>query len=120
MHLKKEVDGGDDEIWNEIRAMNCVRGDPGAVMLHYVFAMDYFIQITMEFLRGGNLTQRIIQRGRFSEDCARGVIKRIGGALLKLHSAGECSAVQCSAVQCSAVQCSCRPMRKLCAAAGSL
>ena len=87
-HLKKEVDGGDDEIWNEIRAMNCVRGDPGAIILHYVFSMDYFIQITMEFLRGGNLTQRIIARGRYSEDSARGVIKRIGTALVKLHTAG--------------------------------
>jgi hypothetical protein len=45
-----------------------------------------FVSIILELCSGGELFDRVLEAGQFSEADASGVLKQVGGALLYMHT----------------------------------
>lgn len=59
---------------------------PNIIRIIDTFETDNILFIVMELVRGGDLFDRIVERGRYSEDSARAVMKRVLSAVSYLHS----------------------------------
>lgn len=53
--------------------------------IHEIYEDDYLIHIVMEYLGGGDLYERIVRKGFFSEPESACVIRHIGEAVRALH-----------------------------------
>jgi len=88
---KVQKRGGTDAeamIEEEVRIMKMVNrlGHPHLIQLYDSFDDGVSINIVMELCQGGELFDRIIQRGRYSEKDAAAVISQIASAIDALHS----------------------------------
>ncbi|PKA46861.1 CBL-interacting protein kinase 5 [Apostasia shenzhenica] len=78
--------GMTDQIKREISVMRLVR-HPNVVQLHEVMASKTKIYFAMEFVKGGELFNKIA-RGRLKEDAARRYFQQLIGAVDFCHSRG--------------------------------
>ncbi|KAK8814073.1 hypothetical protein WA538_000424 [Blastocystis sp. DL] len=83
---KKKVNH--DLLKHELIVLRSIKSrcyDEHLVSIHEIYEDDYLIHIVMELLAGGDLYERITQKGRFTEPEAARVIRHIGGAIRELH-----------------------------------
>lgn len=76
-----------DQIKREISIMKIVR-HPCIVRLHEVLASQTKIYIVLEFVTGGELFDKIVQRGRLSEHESRRYFQQLIDAVSHCHSKG--------------------------------
>ncbi|OMO81155.1 hypothetical protein CCACVL1_12578 [Corchorus capsularis] len=76
-----------DQIKREISIMKIVR-HPNIVRLHEVLAGRAKIYIILEFVSGGELFDKIVHRGRLSEDECRRYFQQLIDAVSHCHSKG--------------------------------
>ncbi len=72
----------------EIEVLTRVGHHPNIVELYDIYITDTEVQLVMELLRGGELFDRMVERGPYSELEASVHIGNIGRALKYLHSKG--------------------------------
>jgi len=72
----------------EIRALRKVKGHPNIVQLYDVYYNDEFVVLVLEMLAGGELFDRIVANGAYSERDASMHIRKITLALQYMHSCG--------------------------------
>mmetsp|Transcript_5262 Transcript_5262/g.8076 ORF Transcript_5262/g.8076 Transcript_5262/m.8076 type:complete len:394 (+) Transcript_5262:290-1471(+) len=72
----------------EIRALRKVKGHPNIVQLFDVYYNQEYVVLVLELLAGGELFDRIVSNGAYSERDASQHIKKIGHALQYMHSQG--------------------------------
>ena len=72
----------------EIRALSAVKGHPNIVQMHDVFYNSKHVVLIMELLGGGELFDRIVQNGAYSERDASQHVRKIASALQFMHSQG--------------------------------
>ena len=58
---------------------------PNIIRIRDTFETDNIIFIVMELVRGGDLFDRIVEKGRYTEDEARQVMQKVFSAVLYLH-----------------------------------
>jgi len=73
----------------EISILNSVRHE-NVVGLHHHFQIESYFFIILPFMEGGELFDKISQRGNFSEADARDVLIQVARGLEYLHSKGIC------------------------------
>ncbi|XP_024964966.1 CBL-interacting serine/threonine-protein kinase 24 isoform X2 [Cynara cardunculus var. scolymus] len=76
-----------DQIKREISIMKIVR-HPNIVRLHEVLSSQTKIYIILEFVTGGELFDRIVDKGKLSEREARGYFQQLIDAVAHCHSKG--------------------------------
>ncbi|KAI8020819.1 CBL-interacting serine/threonine-protein kinase 24-like isoform X1 [Camellia sinensis] len=76
-----------DQIKREISIMKIVR-HPNIVRLHEVLASQTKIYIVLEFVTGGELFDRIVHKGRLSENESRCYFQQLIDAVAHCHSKG--------------------------------
>lgn len=76
-----------DQIKREISIMKIVR-HPNIVRLHEVLASQTKIYIVLEFVTGGELFDRIVHKGRLSENESRRYFQQLIDAFAHCHSKG--------------------------------
>ena len=64
---------------------------PNIIKLLDVFDAEDAVHIVLELCRGGELFDRIISRGRYSEMHAAYIIRQIASGLKALHAVGLCN-----------------------------
>lgn len=79
---------GDKTLRTEIEALLRVKGHPNIVSLYDVFVGHEHVTLAMELLEGGELFERIVQSGAYSERDASKHLRRITEALLHMHNNG--------------------------------
>mmetsp|Transcript_21433 Transcript_21433/g.42059 ORF Transcript_21433/g.42059 Transcript_21433/m.42059 type:complete len:480 (+) Transcript_21433:636-2075(+) len=72
----------------EIRALRKVRGHPNIVNLYDCFYNADYVCLVMELLGGGELFDRIVANGAYSERDASGHVRKIASALAFMHQNG--------------------------------
>jgi len=77
---------------NLIREIGILREvqHPNVLTMHDLLETDQFLFIVMPFMGGGELFEKISQRGHFSEGDAREVLTQIAKGVQYLHSKGIC------------------------------
>lgn len=78
-----------NEIREEANLMKSLN-HKNIIQIKDTYELDHWIFIVMEYLRGGDLFDRILERERYSEDNARLVMTRILNAVDYLHSNEIC------------------------------
>ncbi len=73
---------------NEVNAMMSMGQHPNIVQLHDVFITEDEVQLVMELMQGGELFDRMVERGPYSEAMASTHIRKIGEALAFMHGKG--------------------------------
>eukprot|EP00501_MAST-03F_sp_TOSAG23-6_P001973 GSMAST32.ASY1.ANO1.2057.1 assembled CDS len=76
---------------NEIKTMQYITSEirhPNLLNLHGFYETPRNLYLVMDYLSGGELFDRIVKRGHYTEADAAGVISAMGGALLALHDHG--------------------------------
>nr|BAD95977.1 Ser/Thr protein kinase [Lotus japonicus] len=76
-----------EQIKREISIMKIVR-HPNIVRLHEVLSSQTKIYIILEFVMGGELYDRIVQRGKLSEDESRRYFQQLIDAVAHCHKKG--------------------------------
>eukprot|EP00465_Bigelowiella_longifila_P014758 CAMPEP_0185257992 /NCGR_PEP_ID=MMETSP1359-20130426/6984_1 /TAXON_ID=552665 /ORGANISM="Bigelowiella longifila, Strain CCMP242" /LENGTH=335 /DNA_ID=CAMNT_0027843313 /DNA_START=56 /DNA_END=1063 /DNA_ORIENTATION=+ len=74
-------------VHDEVKIMKRI-DHPNCVKLEEIFETNKKLYLVMEILSGGELFDRIVAKGSYSEREASGVIKAVGLALKYLHSIG--------------------------------
>ncbi len=59
---------------------------PNIIKVLNTFQTEHGIHIVMELLKGGDLFDRIVEKGRYSEMAARKIMRKILSAVSYLHS----------------------------------
>ncbi|KAA8538629.1 hypothetical protein F0562_028177 [Nyssa sinensis] len=77
-----------DDVWREIQIMHHLSEHPHVVRIKGTYEDNLFVHIVMELCAGGELFDRIIQKGHFSERKAAQLIKTIVGVVEACHSLG--------------------------------
>ncbi|KAI4320171.1 hypothetical protein MLD38_033677 [Melastoma candidum] len=77
-----------DDVWREIQIMHHLSEHPNVVQIKGTYEDNMFVHIVMEVCEGGELFDRIIQKGYFSEREAAKLIKTIVGVVEGCHSLG--------------------------------
>jgi calcium/calmodulin-dependent protein kinase-4 len=77
-----------EALKQEIFVLMEVGAHPNIVQLKDVFLTDTEVQLVMELLRGGELFDRMVESGPYSEMEASSHVRKIGEALAYLHSKG--------------------------------
>lgn len=72
----------------EIRALRKVKGHPNIVQLYDVYYNDEYVVLVLELLAGGELFDRIVSNGAYSERDASQHIRKITLALQYMHGNG--------------------------------
>jgi len=78
----------DKTLQTEVEALLLVKGHPNIVSLYEVFIGRERVFLAMELLEGGELFQRIVDNGAYSESNASIHLGKIAKALLHMHSQG--------------------------------
>lgn len=77
-----------DDVWREIQIMHHLSEHPHVVRIKGTYEDNVFVHIVMELCAGGELFDRIVQKGHYSERKAAGLIKTIVGVVEACHSLG--------------------------------
>ncbi|OIW06564.1 hypothetical protein TanjilG_03958 [Lupinus angustifolius] len=77
-----------DDVWREIQIMHHLSEHPNVVQIQGTYEDSVFVHLVMELCAGGELFDRIIQKGHYSEKEAVKLIKTIVGVVEACHSLG--------------------------------
>jgi calcium-dependent protein kinase len=77
-----------EDVWREIQIMHHLSEHPNVVRIKGTYEDSVFVHIVMEVCEGGELFDRIVSKGCFSEREAAKLIKTILGVVEACHSLG--------------------------------
>ncbi|GMJ02173.1 calcium-dependent protein kinase 2 [Hibiscus trionum] len=77
-----------DDVWREIQIMHQLSDHPSVVQIKGTFEDTVFVHLVMEICEGGELFDRIVAKGHYSEREAAKLIKTIVGVVEGCHSLG--------------------------------
>ncbi|RRT78048.1 hypothetical protein B296_00001151 [Ensete ventricosum] len=77
-----------EDVWREIQIMHHLSEHPNVVRIKGTYEDPLFVHLVMELCAGGELFDRIIQKGHYSERKAAQLIKTIVGVVEGCHSLG--------------------------------
>ncbi|XAR55635.1 Non-specific serine/threonine protein kinase, partial [Bertholletia excelsa] len=77
-----------DDVWREIQIMHHLSEHPSVVRIKGTYEDNVFVHLVMELCAGGELFDRIVQKGHYSERQAAQLIKTIVGVVEGCHSLG--------------------------------
>ncbi|KAJ8465561.1 hypothetical protein OPV22_028113 [Ensete ventricosum] len=77
-----------EDVWREIQIMHHLSEHPNVVRIKGTYEDTLFVHLVMELCAGGELFDRIIQKGHYSERKATQLIKTIVGVVEACHSLG--------------------------------
>lgn len=77
-----------DDVWREIQIMHHLSECPSVVRIKGTFEDNMFVHLVMELCKGGELFDRIVQKGHYSEKKAAQLMKTIVGVVEACHSLG--------------------------------
>lgn len=77
-----------DDVWREIQIMHHLSEHPYVVRIKGTFEDNLFIHIVMEVCKGGELFDRIVQKGHYTEKKAAQLMKTIVKVVEACHSLG--------------------------------
>ncbi|KAG2698584.1 hypothetical protein I3843_07G157300 [Carya illinoinensis] len=77
-----------DDVWREIQIMHHLSEHPHVVRIEGTYEDLVFVHLVMELCAGGELFDRIVQKGHYSEREAVKLIKTIVGVVEACHSLG--------------------------------
>ncbi|XP_028782877.1 calcium-dependent protein kinase 4-like [Neltuma alba] len=77
-----------EDVWREIQIMHHLSEHPNVVRIQGTYEDAVFVHLVMELCAGGELFDRIIQKGHYSEREAVKLIKTIVGVVEACHSLG--------------------------------
>ncbi|VFQ71621.1 unnamed protein product [Cuscuta campestris] len=77
-----------EDVWREIQIMHHLSENPHVVRIKGTYEDDTTVHLVMEVCRGGELFDRIVSKGHFSERKAAELMKTIVGVVEGCHSLG--------------------------------
>ncbi|XP_071731370.1 calcium-dependent protein kinase 11-like isoform X2 [Rutidosis leptorrhynchoides] len=77
-----------DDVWREIQIMHHLSEHPCVVQINGAYEDNVFVHLVMEMCAGGELFDRIVQKGHYSEKEAAKLMKTIVGVVEACHSLG--------------------------------
>ncbi|XP_057975532.1 calcium-dependent protein kinase 4 [Malania oleifera] len=77
-----------DDVWREIQIMHHLSEHANVVRIKATYEDAVFVHLVMELCAGGELFDRIVQKGHYSERKAAQLIKTIVGVVEACHSLG--------------------------------
>ncbi|GAA0176090.1 non-receptor serine/threonine protein kinase [Lithospermum erythrorhizon] len=77
-----------EDVWREIQIMHHLSEHPNVVRIKGTYEDALFVHIVMELCAGGELFDRIVKKGQYSEREATKLIKTIVGVVEACHSLG--------------------------------
>ncbi|KAK6923652.1 Protein kinase domain [Dillenia turbinata] len=77
-----------DDVWREIQIMHHLSEHPNVVRIEGTYEDSMFVHLVMELCEGGELFDRIVKKGHYSEREAAKLIKTIVGVVEACHSLG--------------------------------
>ncbi|OMO59553.1 hypothetical protein CCACVL1_24761 [Corchorus capsularis] len=77
-----------DDVWKEIQIMHHLSEHPSVVQIKGTYEDSVFVHLVMELCAGGELFDRIVAKGHYSESEAAKLIKTIVGVVEACHSLG--------------------------------
>uniref|UniRef100_A0A2P2KN03 non-specific serine/threonine protein kinase n=2 Tax=Rhizophora mucronata TaxID=61149 RepID=A0A2P2KN03_RHIMU len=77
-----------EDVWREIQIMHHLSEHPNVVQIEGTYEDPLFVHIVMELCAGGELFDRIVAKGHYSEKEAAKLIKTIVGVVEACHSLG--------------------------------
>ncbi|GAA0146793.1 non-receptor serine/threonine protein kinase [Lithospermum erythrorhizon] len=77
-----------DDVWREIQIMHHLSEHPNVVRIQGTYEDVLYVHIVMELCAGGELFDRIVKKGHYSEREAAKLIKTIVGVVEACHSLG--------------------------------
>ena len=77
-----------EDVWREIQIMHHLSEHPNVVQIKGTYEDSLFVHLVMELCGGGELFDRIVQKGQYSEKEAAKLIKTIVGVVEACHSLG--------------------------------
>ncbi|MBA0808733.1 hypothetical protein Gohar_024447 [Gossypium harknessii] len=77
-----------DDVWREIQIMHHLSENPFVVQIKGTYEDAVFVHLVMELCAGGELFDRIVAKGHYSEREAAKLIKTIVGVVEACHSLG--------------------------------
>ncbi|KAJ9176994.1 hypothetical protein P3X46_012251 [Hevea brasiliensis] len=77
-----------EDVWREIQIMHHLSEHPNVVRIRGAYEDAYCVHLVMELCEGGELFDRIVKKGHYSEREAAKLIKTIVGVVEACHSLG--------------------------------
>jgi calcium-dependent protein kinase len=77
-----------EDVWREIQIMHHLSEHPHVVRIKGTYEDNVFVHLVMELCGGGELFDRIVQKGQYSERQAAQLMKVIVGVVEACHSLG--------------------------------
>ncbi|KAK4717417.1 hypothetical protein R3W88_015755 [Solanum pinnatisectum] len=77
-----------EDVWREIQLMHHLSEHPNVVRIKGTYENALYVHIVMELCAGGELFDRIVEKGQYSEKEAAKLIKIIVGVVEACHSLG--------------------------------
>ncbi|KAL4279188.1 hypothetical protein GQ457_03G029110 [Hibiscus cannabinus] len=77
-----------DDVWREIQIMHHLSENPSVVQIKGTYEDAVFVHLVMELCAGGELFDRIVAKGHYSELEAAKLLKTIVGVVEACHSLG--------------------------------
>ncbi|KAF9670638.1 hypothetical protein SADUNF_Sadunf13G0089700 [Salix dunnii] len=77
-----------EDVYREIQIMHHLSGQPNVVQIKDTYEDPMFVHLVMELCEGGELFDRIVEKGQYSEKEAANLIKNIIGVVEYCHSLG--------------------------------
>ncbi|KAM7278260.1 hypothetical protein ACFE04_005394 [Oxalis oulophora] len=77
-----------EDVWREIQIMHHLSEHPNVVRIRGTYEDSVFVHLVMELCAGGELFDRIVAKGHYSEREAAKLIKTIVGVVEGCHSLG--------------------------------
>ncbi|KAM7276239.1 hypothetical protein ACFE04_018105 [Oxalis oulophora] len=77
-----------EDVWREIQIMHHLSEHPHVVRIRDTYEDQFFVHLVMELCAGGELFDRIVKKGHYSEREAAKLIKTIVGVVEACHSLG--------------------------------
>ncbi|KAL6007686.1 Calcium-dependent protein kinase 12 [Asimina triloba] len=77
-----------EDVWREIQIMHHLSEHPNVVRIKGAYEDSVFVHLVMEVCAGGELFDRIVKKGYFTERQAAQLIKTIVGVVEACHSLG--------------------------------
>ncbi|KAK6147352.1 hypothetical protein DH2020_018264 [Rehmannia glutinosa] len=77
-----------DDVRTEIEIMHHLSGHPNVISIEGAYEDAVAVHVVMELCRGGELFDRIVKRGRYSEKKAAKLTRKIVGVVENCHSLG--------------------------------
>ncbi|KZV42812.1 calcium-dependent protein kinase 11-like [Dorcoceras hygrometricum] len=77
-----------DDVWREIQIMHHLSEQANVVRIKGTYEDNVFVHLVMELCGGGELFDRIVQKGHYSEKKAAQLMKTVVGVVEACHSLG--------------------------------